>query len=185
MRSALPENQALPPSDDGAPDASLACVVLAHADPTHLHRLVDALDPFPVFVHCDARTSDDAFAAMADGLPERASLMPRHRTGWARFENVEAEIEGYRLALETTDATHVALLTGSDYPIASSVEIAELLAENVAGRSRTCMRSRTPNGGPGGTGACVIGTGLSTNAWCACPSRDGCLAMSSSQEGRS
>ncbi|WP_423919445.1 beta-1,6-N-acetylglucosaminyltransferase [Frigoribacterium sp. 2-23] len=131
MRSALPENQALLPSDDGAPDATLACVVLAHADPTHLHRLVDALDPFPVFVHCDARTPDEVYDAMADGLPARARMMSRLRTGWARFENVEAEIEGYRLALETTDVTHVALLTGSDYPIASSVEIAELLAEHV------------------------------------------------------
>jgi hypothetical protein len=110
-----------------APQATLACVVLAHGDPTHLSRLVRALDPFPVFLHVDARTDDAVFTAMTDGLPDRARVLDRHRTGWARWENVVAEIEGYRAALAATDATHVALLTGTDYPLASSAEIVELL----------------------------------------------------------
>jgi hypothetical protein len=109
------------------PPALLACVILAHTDAVHVHRLVDALDPFPVFLHCDPTTPDDVFQAMTTGLPERASVLPRVRTGWARWENVEAELAGYRAALATTDATHVALFTGTDYPIASAAEIAELL----------------------------------------------------------
>jgi len=104
-----------------------ACIVLAHEDPEHVRRLVETLEPFPVFLHCDARTPDSVFRAMTEGLPERVRLLPRIRTGWARWENVAAEIAGYRVALETTDATHVAVLTGSDYPLANPAEISAFL----------------------------------------------------------
>ncbi|WP_083420795.1 beta-1,6-N-acetylglucosaminyltransferase [Curtobacterium sp. MCBA15_009] len=107
--------------------AAPACVVLAHEDPVHVRRLVEALDPFPVFLHCDSRTPDDVHRAMTEGLPDRVRLLPRIRTGWARWENVEAEVAGYRAALAETDATHVAVLTGSDYPLASPAETTALL----------------------------------------------------------
>ncbi|MBF4581057.1 hypothetical protein ITJ54_00060 [Curtobacterium sp. VKM Ac-2865] len=107
--------------------AALACIVLAHEDPRHVRRLVEALDPFPVFLHCDARTSESVFRAMTDGLPERVRVLPRIRTGWAKWENVAAEVEGYRAALAETDASHVAVLTGSDYPLANAAEIQDLL----------------------------------------------------------
>ena len=107
--------------------AAPACIVLAHEDPAHVRRLVEALDPFPVFLHCDVRTPESVFRAMTDGLPERVRVLPRIATGWARWENVEAELAGYRAALAETDASHVAVLTGSDYPLASSGEISALL----------------------------------------------------------
>ncbi|WIB76270.1 beta-1,6-N-acetylglucosaminyltransferase [Curtobacterium sp. MCPF17_002] len=107
--------------------AAPACIVLAHEDPSHVRRLVEALDPFPVFLHCDARTPETVFRAMTDGLPDRVRLLPRIRTGWAKWENVAAEVEGYRAALAETDATHVAVLTGSDYPLAHPDEVRTLL----------------------------------------------------------
>ncbi|UFU12935.1 beta-1,6-N-acetylglucosaminyltransferase [Curtobacterium sp. C1] len=100
-----------------------ACVVLAHQDPAHVRRLVEALDPFDVFLHCDVSTPESVYRAMVDGLPDRVRLLPRIRTGWARWENVVAEVAGYRAALDGTDATHVAVLTGSDYPLADAAEI--------------------------------------------------------------
>ncbi|MBC7724581.1 MAG: hypothetical protein H7146_07515 [Burkholderiaceae bacterium] len=113
---------------------ALACVILAHTDPEHVHRLIAALDPFPVFLHIDARVSPTVASAMTAGLPHRVTLLPRIDTGWARWENVAAEVAGYRAALATTGASHIALLTGTDYPLASSTEIAELLAAH-RGRS--------------------------------------------------
>lgn len=110
--------------------AHLACIVLAHSDPTQVRRLVTALDPFPVFLHVDVRTPESQFEEMTERLPTRCTVLPRIRTGWARWENVRAEIAGYRRALETTDAGHFALLTGSDYPLASSAEIINVLDEN-------------------------------------------------------
>lgn len=109
--------------------SALACVILAHEDPQHVRRLIAALDPFPVFLHCDASTRHDVFAAMVEGLPDRCVVMPRMRTGWARWENVVAELEGYRLALATTSASHIAMLSGSDYPLAGPAEVRTSLAE--------------------------------------------------------
>ncbi|SDT19605.1 Core-2/I-Branching enzyme [Friedmanniella luteola] len=120
-----------PESSTTAP--RLACVVLAHADPRHVRRLVAALDPFPVFLHCDISAPEAVFAEMTSDLPARCRVLPRMRTGWARWENVAAELEGYRAAL-ATEATHVAVLTGSDYPLASTDEIDALLARH-PGRS--------------------------------------------------
>ncbi|GAA3337469.1 hypothetical protein GCM10017714_04640 [Curtobacterium pusillum] len=107
--------------------AAPACIVLAHEDPRHVRRLVEALDPFPVFLHCDAKTPETVFRAMTDGLPDRVRLLPRISTGWAKWENVAAEVSGYRAALAATDATHVAVLTGSDYPLANPAEVTALL----------------------------------------------------------
>lgn len=95
-----------------------AAVVLAHADPEHLHRLVDALDGVPMVVHVDARTPDNVHARMTEGLPTRARLLPRRATSLASWSLVDAEVRGVRAALEHSDVSHVAILSGADYPLA-------------------------------------------------------------------
>ena len=60
-------------------------------------------------------------------LPETVRLLPRLRTGWASYGLAEAELSGYRAALAQTDADHIALCTGSDYPLASAAKIAATL----------------------------------------------------------
>lgn len=109
-----------------------AVVVLAHDKPNHLHRLLAALDPLPVFLHIDAGTSAGLHEAMTTRLPDRVRLLPRLRTGWGRLDLVRAELEGYRAALAHTDAGHVALVTGADYPLASTGAIRERLAAHPA-----------------------------------------------------
>lgn len=125
---------------DAAASNSLACVVLAHNDPNQVRRLIGALDPFPVFLHCDARAPDEVFTAMTDDLPDRVRLLSRLSTPWATWNAVAAEISGYRAALAQTDAGHIAMLSGSDYPLVSSVRIADYLAGH-AGRSITSFSS--------------------------------------------
>ncbi|SFT34189.1 Core-2/I-Branching enzyme [Geodermatophilus amargosae] len=132
-----------------APEPGLACVVLAHTAPDQVRRLVTALDPFPVFLHCDVRTPREAFRRMTEDLPARVTVMPRRRTGWGGWEMVAAELDGYRAALETT-ASHVAVLTGTDYPLMSSRAITEYLA-TVPGRSVTASQPLPlPQWGHGG-----------------------------------
>lgn len=111
--------------------SEFACVILAHADPVHLRRLIDALEPFPIFLHIDARTSDATFDAMTENLPARCRLLQRRVTGWAQWGLVEAELDGYREALRSTDATHIGLFSGSDYPLASTEVISKLLDEHL------------------------------------------------------
>lgn len=117
-------NQPTPGLERGA---TLACVILAHTDPVHVHRLIAALDPFPVFLHCDAKAPIEVFQAMTAGLPDRCRVLDRISTGWAKWENVAAELDGYRAALTSTSATHVALLTGTDYPLVPTAEIRSVL----------------------------------------------------------
>ncbi len=110
-------------------DTALPAVVLiAHDKPDHLRRLVAALDPLPIFLHVDANTPDDVFHAMTDDLPTRVSLLPRLAAGWARYEVLAAELLGYRTALAQTEARHVILCTGADYPVASVERICAVLA---------------------------------------------------------
>lgn len=100
---------------------------MAHADPPHLQRLLAALDPWTVALHIDVRTAYDVHAGMTAGLPNRVRLLSRLRTGWARWENVEAELNGYRAVLADPDVTHVVVMTGSDYPLASTADISAFL----------------------------------------------------------
>jgi hypothetical protein len=93
----------------------LGCVVLAHNDPRHLRRLIDALDPFPVYLHCDLRTPGDTFEQMTTGLPPRCVVLDRVATGWAQWGLVEAEIAGYRAALADPGVSHIAVLRTSRY----------------------------------------------------------------------
>jgi hypothetical protein len=121
-------------TDDSSVVPRLACVILAHADPVHLRRLIEALEPFPIFLHVDARTPDSTFAAMTADLPSRCTVLKRVSTPWAQWGIVAAELEGYRAALDAVDAvdaTHIALLSGSDYPLASAREIVDLLEGHV------------------------------------------------------
>jgi hypothetical protein len=106
---------------------SLACVILAHTDPSQLRRLIAALDPFPVFLHIDARVPRELYDRMVDGLPARVTMLDRLRTGWGRWENVQAELDGYRAALTGAHPGHIALMTGTDYPLAGTAEIAATL----------------------------------------------------------
>jgi hypothetical protein len=108
---------------------ALTCVVLAHNDAPQVRRLIAALDPFPVVLHCDSRTTESVYAEMTADLPDRVQLLPRLATGWARWENVAAELAGYQVALDTTDSPHIAVLTGSDYPLESTSTIASYLVD--------------------------------------------------------
>ncbi len=138
------------PLTDSTARGSLACVILCHTDPTQVRRLIAALDPLPVFLHCDASTPPTTFREIVTELPDRCVLLHRTSTGWAKWENVAAELAGYRAALDATDATHFALLTGSDYPLASADEIESILGRYL--RVSMAMLHSLPHAGWGRSG---------------------------------
>ena len=115
----------------------LAVVILTHADPVHFARLVAALEDTPIVAHCDARTPDDTFRRMAAVAEGRVRLAGRRRTALASWSLVQAELDGLREALHWTNARHIAVLSGADYPL---VGMAELIGEldGWAGRSWIC-----------------------------------------------
>jgi hypothetical protein len=133
----------------------LAIVILAHADPVHLKRLVDALPDVPVVLHCDAQTPAPVFRAMTEGLDSRVRVIKRQKTTLASWSLVSAELAGVREAIRWTSAEHVAVLSGADYPL---VPMEDLLGElrQLQGRSWIANRplpfpewdtARNPDGG--------------------------------------
>lgn len=133
----------------------LAAVVLAHRDPIHLRRLIQALEDVPIFLHCDANTAAPVFGQMTDGLPTRVRVCPRIPTNLASWSLVEAELRSLQAALARTAARHVAVLSGADYPLVSVPTMVDELAA-WAGRSylwnvplpyRPWDTPRNPNGG--------------------------------------
>ncbi len=103
----------------------IAAVVLAHTDPVHLKRLVHALDDTPIVLHCDATTPEDVVHEMARGLPARVTLCDRIATRRASWSLVEAELTALRRVIKASGAGHVAVLSGTDYPLLSMEEICE------------------------------------------------------------
>ena len=118
----------------------LAVAVLAHADVAHFRRLIAALPDTPVVVHCDARSADDVYAGMTADAPARVRFVRRRRTTLASWSLVLAELEALREAVRWTDARHIAVLSGADYPL---LPMGELLAELDRWAGRTWM-SNTP-----------------------------------------
>ena len=64
---------------------SVAYLVLAHADAEHVRRLVAAVHPAPVVLHCDRRTDDAVYDAMLAG---HDTIIPvrRRPTPWGSWE---------------------------------------------------------------------------------------------------
>ncbi len=106
-----------------------AYLVLAHADPVHLGRLVRALgDSSDVFVHVDAKVDQGPFVAAAG---RAAFIEERVRVFWAGYSMVEAIMRLIRRALDSgREYTHFVLLSGADYPIKPQSEICAHLVEN-------------------------------------------------------
>jgi hypothetical protein len=106
----------------------LAAVVLAHRTPSMVRRLLAALDDVPVFLHCDAATPARVFGAMTQGLPGRVTVLRRMRARLASWSLVEAELAALRAAVGATRAEHIAVLSGSDYPLVSVPDLVRELA---------------------------------------------------------
>jgi len=112
----------------------VAGVILAHADPAQVARIIQVLSPIPLFLHCDRRTPDHVFRAMLEGSPERVRVVPRRRTSLSSWSLVAAELDGLRAALAATKADHIIVMSGSCYPI---IATGELIARLEARRGQT------------------------------------------------
>ncbi len=108
--------------------APAAAVILAHADPDHLHRLVRSLEGLPIFVHIDRNTPDALFEQMVAGLPSGAEVLPRVRTALSSWSLVAAELAGLSRAMEASSAEHVFVMSGSCYPLVSMDQLGDELA---------------------------------------------------------
>ncbi|WP_407940104.1 beta-1,6-N-acetylglucosaminyltransferase [Nakamurella leprariae] len=113
---------------------SLAAVVMAHRDAPQVRRLIGALEDVPVVVHCDSKTADDVAGAMIAGWDGRVRAVPRTSATLGSWSLVRVEIDLLRAALQHSSADHIAVLSGSDYPLLSTDGLIQAL-KPWAGRS--------------------------------------------------
>jgi hypothetical protein len=94
-----------------------------------VRRLIGALDGVDTFLHCDSRAPATFVTEMTAGAGPGVRMVPRHRTAWASWSLVEAELAGLRIALEYSAAEHVIVLSGSCYPLVSVAELEDELSD--------------------------------------------------------
>lgn len=104
-------------------------MILAHADPGQVRRLIRALGDIPIVLHCDAKTSPADYRRMVENLPPRVNLCRRVSAKLASWSLVEAELLALRTALGICKFDHLAVLTGADYPLMSTEQLVEELRQ--------------------------------------------------------
>ena len=106
-------------------------LILAHADPKHFEKLVNAIDyKARFFVHVDAKTDIRDFQTLS--LPDTlAFIKDRVCVSWGGISMIDATLRLIEHALNSEEEfTHFVLLSGADYPIKKSSFIYETLSNN-------------------------------------------------------
>lgn len=93
-------------------------LVLAHADPGHFEKLINALNyNAKFFVHVDAKSNIKEFQSLS--LPGNLTfLQNRVCVSWGGISIINATLRLIEYALNNgEDLAHLVLISGSDYPI--------------------------------------------------------------------
>lgn len=106
----------------------IAYLILAHAHPQQLGRLVQRLagPEARFYIHVDANTPSDTFAAMQAAAPQ-ARWIQRQPCRWGGFSLVDATLRLVEQAL-AEDCDWLVLLSGQDYPVKPPAQITSTLA---------------------------------------------------------
>lgn len=107
-------------------------LLLGHAEPDRLRRLIDRLLPGGgrVFVHYDRRSPRHEFRSLL--IPPDPDVVPirRRRSGWGTFGIVAAMLDGMHRYVRKGRSSHLVFLSGTDYPLKSPEAIAAHFAGN-------------------------------------------------------
>lgn len=107
----------------------IAHLILAHAAPAQLSRLIGALEDENAyfFVHLDRKADLNAFPFLLNR--ERVVLVPgRVDVGWGAYSIVDATLRGFKAIMNSgLDFDYINLLSGADYPLQSPRQIHDFL----------------------------------------------------------
>lgn len=114
---------------------NLTYIILAHNDPKHLGRLVNALyaDHVMFVIHIDSRTDVSTFSECFTMLDMRSINFVEERcpSGWGSFYIIEATLNCLKFVYEKLPSTdRIILMSGSDYPIKNNKYIHAYLKAN-------------------------------------------------------
>ena len=92
----------------------IAYLVLAHQDPIHLERLINAINyKARIFIHLDKKTKIDRYLHIA-GINSVSFIVEREKVYWGGISQVKAILNLIKAALKKTDLenfTHLVFLT--------------------------------------------------------------------------
>jgi Core-2/I-Branching enzyme len=114
---------------------TIAYLIIGHRYPRHIIDLIGSLRDSKSFfvVHIDKRASDSVYAPLREyaAYNPNVFLTKRVRCYWGGFGIVKATIECVKTVVELNrDFDYAVLLSGQDYPIKSTGQIAEFLQKN-------------------------------------------------------
>lgn len=135
--------------------AELAYVVLAHRSPDQVVRLVRRLETphASFFVHVDRSADDRVYEAVRSGLADLSSVsfVRRRSCTWGGFGIVRAILEALKaVRADGRRFDFVVLLSGQDYPIATTTAIHQRLGEHRGHSFVNNFTVPTPNWANGG-----------------------------------
>jgi hypothetical protein len=109
-----------------SPATCISYLLLVHEDPSHLHVLLNRLATTSArfHIHVDRKMDILPFQHAAEGVERVHFCEPRVEVTWAAFSVVEATLRLIEAALtDEPECGRFVLLSGTDYPIATSAEI--------------------------------------------------------------
>lgn len=110
----------------------LAYLILAHADPGHLERLVRCLThtDTDIYIHVDKKVNLQPFSKISK-IRNVYFIEKRVKVYWGAYSVVEATINGLETIINAQKPySYINLLSGQDYPIQSVEYIREFLQAN-------------------------------------------------------
>ncbi len=103
----------------------LAHLILAHANPQQLTRLVNRLahTQADIYIHLDAKAAMQEFTHLAQ-VPQVKFIKDRVNVSWGTYSIIRATLTGMQEILDAGTAySHINLLSGQDYPLKRAEEI--------------------------------------------------------------
>ena len=108
-------------------------LILAHDEPAHLERMIEALDhPNAEFIiHIDKKSNTRSFfTGKLQGFKNVFFLKKRLPVSWGGFSMVEATLNLVRAALRQNKKGYLILLSGHDFPVKPADYIYNFLVSN-------------------------------------------------------
>lgn len=111
---------------------TIAYLILAHANPKQLYRLVTKLadDDTAIYIHIDAKANLQDFLFIAQ-LPNVFFIAKREKVYWGAYSIVQATLNGFEEIIASGNAyQYITLLSGQDYPLKSNSAIVNFFKAN-------------------------------------------------------
>lgn len=118
----------------------LAHLILAHAQPKQLERLINRLQHSDahIYIHLDQKANFDNFEYL-QAIPNVFFITKRTKIYWGTYSLVQATLDGMQQIIKTgITYSHINLLSAQDYPLKSADEIALFFKAN---KSKSFMDS--------------------------------------------